>query len=294
MGKAIQTTLGITIGLGNHKGGVGKSTNAVHLAAALGEMGFKCLLIDLDPTAGTTRLLGLDQASYQGTLELLTQNYDAPLELVVDALEEEGRELPEGVHIIPARTELAEIDELLRKQKYVDRFDLLEQPLKILRKHYDFILVDTPPQPGSTLLGAAYAALEWFLLSVHAEPLALGGLMETLKDVADVRKRLNRDLEVLGVIIGRVKRNSQYWKEIVSFIDDTLPGRGFDAQISDTVQLQRLSEFGLTLFQDKRLKKSKVAEEYRAIAEQVEKRVLARDKFLKKTFVQQRRAAVNQ
>lgn len=279
---ANRVPLGIAIGLGNHKGGVGKSTNAVHIAAALGESGYRCLLIDLDPTAGSTRLLGLEPSAYQGTLELLTQQ-GTPQELVVETIEEEGRELPPGVHILPARTDLSELDDLLRKEKYLDRFTLLRNGLKAYRKVYDYIIVDTPPQPGSTLLGAAYAALEWFLLSVHAEPLALGGLSETLKDIADVRKHLNRNLEVLGVVIGRVKRSSHYWKEIASFIDDALPRRAFSTEVGDTVQLQRLSEIGTTLFQDKRLAKSKSANEYRTIAADILRRTQNREKFLSRS-----------
>ena len=282
MKTQLKSALGITIGLGNHKGGVGKSTNAVHLAAALGEMGFRCLVIDLDPTAGTTKLLGLNPDDYEGTLELLTTKGTTPLDVVVSELEEGEGELPEGVHLIPARTELADLDQKLEHIKFLDRFSLLKTPLKILKKNYDFILVDTPPQPGSTLLASAYAAVEWFLLCVNAEPLSVGTLMETLKDIGEVRKRLNKDLQVLGVVIGRVKRSSSYWKDIVELIDTHLPGRGFATQISDTVQLQRLSDQGICLFQHKRHTKSVAAEEYRAVAKEIQKRTMARDKFIQK------------
>src|SRR6266568_2885683 len=93
---------GIVIGVGNQKGGVGKSTNTVHIAAALGEKGFKVLIIDLDPSAGATKHLGIPPEGFLGTLELLT-TAETPRTLAIS----EG--MPPNVHLIPARTELAEL-----------------------------------------------------------------------------------------------------------------------------------------------------------------------------------------
>src|SRR3954463_16220142 len=110
--------LGIVIGVGNQKGGVGKSTNTVHIAAALGEQGYKVLIIDLDPSAGSTKHLGIPPDGFLGTLELLTTE-ETPLTLAIS----EG--MPPNVHLIPARTELAELDKLL--SKFVDKTNILER-----------------------------------------------------------------------------------------------------------------------------------------------------------------------
>src|SRR5262245_5454204 len=92
---------GIVIGIGNQKGGVGKTTNTVHLAAAFGERGYRVLVIDADPTAGATKHLGIPQTSFGGTFELLTRPDSDPVSLAV----EEG--MPKNVSVIPSRTELS-------------------------------------------------------------------------------------------------------------------------------------------------------------------------------------------
>src|ERR1043166_7173325 len=100
------------IAVGNQKGGVGKTTNTVHLAAALGLRGFQCLIIDLDPHAGSTKHLGVPENSFTGTLELLTTD-----ETVASLAIGEG--MPKGIHLIPARIQLSELDSFL--SKFVDK-----------------------------------------------------------------------------------------------------------------------------------------------------------------------------
>src|SRR6516225_5717509 len=100
------------IAVGNQKGGVGKTTNTVHIAAALGERGYKSLIIDLDPAAGATKHLGVPVQSFAGTLELLTTSETSETLAITE-------EMPRGVHLVPSRTQLSELDTLL--SKFVDR-----------------------------------------------------------------------------------------------------------------------------------------------------------------------------
>src|SRR5262245_15832740 len=90
---------GVVIGCGNHKGGVSKSTSAAYISAALGERGLKVLIIDCDPSAGASRIFGIDGKSFAGTFELILRDEPDPVGLAVS----DG--LPKNVHIIPARTE---------------------------------------------------------------------------------------------------------------------------------------------------------------------------------------------
>ena len=159
-------TLGIVIAVGNQKGGVGKTTNTVHIAAALGLRGYRCLVIDLEPAAGATRHLGVPENSYAGSLELLTTD-----ETLVGLVIEDG--MPKGVHLIPSRPQLSELDTLL--SKFEDKTRILDRPLSAARSRYDFILLDTPPAAAATTTVAAYASSEWFLLSAFPHPLSLGG-----------------------------------------------------------------------------------------------------------------------
>lgn len=133
--------LGAVIAVGNQKGGVGKSTNTTHIAAALGQRGMQCLIIDLDPGAGSTKLLGVPVDSFSGSLELLTTDEG------IDSLAITAK-MPQGVHLIPSRVQLNEIDTQL--SKFVDRTRILDRPLAEARECYDFIFLDTGHTPVRT------------------------------------------------------------------------------------------------------------------------------------------------
>src|SRR6185369_9266209 len=142
---------------------MGKSTNTVHLASALGEKGYRCLIIDLDPTAGSTKLLGVQPDAYAGTFELLTGEEKLE-ELAV------GEGMPAGVALVPARIQLASLENELGKNRFSEKTKILVEPLRAARKLYDFIFLDTPPSPGDVTTVASYATADWFLLSVFPQP----------------------------------------------------------------------------------------------------------------------------
>lgn len=260
------------IAIGNQKGGVGKTTNTVHIAAALGQGGKKCLIIDLDPHAGATRHLGLPDRSFAGTLELLTSD-----ESVASLAIEEG--MPLGVHLIPSRIHLGEIDSLL--SKFADRTTLLDRPLAEARALYDYILLDTSPASAFTPTVAAYSAADWFLLSAFPHPLSLAGLTEAFHDIADVRKMRNPDLEVLGVIFCNVDRRATRLRtQLESAVEDALPGRRFATTISQAIGLPEVSGRGVTVFQTPRHRTSATAEQYIRLAAEIHYRVSHREAFL--------------
>jgi chromosome partitioning protein len=266
-----QERQGVLIAVGNQKGGVGKTTNTVHLAAALGEQGHRCLILDLDPTAGATKHLGVPVQRYAGTLELLTTE-ETPAALALA----EG--LPRGVHLIPARPQLAELDTLL--SKFVERTRILDRAVALARPHYDFVFLDTPPSAGATTTVAAYAVAEWFLLSAFPHPLSLGGLNEALKDIADVRRQRNPDLEVLGVVLTCVDLRTNLLPQLQALVSQELPGRAFRTLITQATAVPVCSGEGRTLFDSKVYAGHKVADQYRALAREVAWRVRNRDRFL--------------
>ena len=264
---------GVLIAVGNQKGGVGKTTNTVHIAAALGLRGRRCLIIDLDPTAGATKHLGVPQESFVGTLELLTT--DESIESLVVT-----ERMPEGVHLIAARPQLNELDSLL--SKFVDRTRILERPIRQARQLYDFIFLDTCPHPAATTTVAAYATAEWFLLSAFPHPLSLSGLSDAFKDIADARHHRNPNLEVLGIVFGNVDRRATRLRaELERVVNDAMPDRTFRSTISQAVILPELSGRGKTVYQIPSCTKIPAAHQYMLLACEIEHRVQNRESFLK-------------
>ncbi len=257
--------------MGNQKGGVGKTTTAVHLAAALGETGYRCLVVDLDPAAGATKHLGVPVASYAGTLELLVTRETLDTLAISDGM-------PLGVHLIPARTQLAELDNLL--SKYADKTRILEGPMRQARKAYDFVFLDTPPSAGATTTVAAYSTADWFLLSAFPHPLAVAGLNEAFNDIADVRERRNPTLEVLGVVLTCVDTRTSLAAEVEALIAAELPGRAFRTKVTQATAVPKCSGQGRTLFQVEAFFDHKVTAQYRRLAAEIEWRVLNREEFL--------------
>ncbi len=263
---------GVVIAVGNQKGGVGKTTHSVHLAAALGKRGKRCLVIDLDPAAGSTKHLGVPVNSFAGTLELLTT--DETVETLVL-----GDGMPHNVWLIPSRPQLAEIESLL--SKYADRTRLLERSLDFARAHYDYVILDTGPSAAFCTTVAAYSSSDWFLLSAFAHPLSLGGLTEALADIADVRLRRNVSLEVLGVVFTAVDRRATRLRaQLEDVVARALPERRFATVIPQAIAIPEASGRGRTLFQIPKWEQQPIAIEYLRLAIEVEHRVAHRAEFL--------------
>lgn len=263
---------GVVIGVGNQKGGVGKTTTTVHVAAALGELGYKVLIIDADPAAGATKHLGIAEKSFAGTFELITREDSDPASLAV----EDG--MPKNVSVIPSRTELAEVE--LYVSKFLDTKDLLRQPLEKAREIYDVILIDTPPSARFPTTVSTYVAADWFLLSAFPHALAIYGLNEALADITDVRAQRNPGLEILGVVITGVDGRTKGWREIDSLIKDNMAGRAFNTLISRAEVVVKASEKGKTVFQMRQFQNHKVLEQYRALTKEIEWRIMHREEFL--------------
>ena len=266
------TTRATVIAVGNQKGGVGKTTTTVHLAAALGQRGYRCLVVDLDPAAGATKHLGVPANSFAGSLELLTTDEALDSLIIADGM-------PAGVHLVAARPQLSEIDTLI--SKYVDRTRILDRALADARARYDFVFLDTGPSAAFTTTVAAYSSAEWFLLSAFPHPLSLAGLTEAFCDIADVRLHRNPDLEVLGVVFTNVDgRATRLRGQLDAVVQQALPGRSFLTSISQAIVLPEVSGRGKTLFQVPKAATSPVARQYLSLSAEVEYRVRNRRRFL--------------
>ena len=205
------------IAIGNQKGGVGKTTNAVHLATALGEIGRSVLIIDLDMNHGATRHFGIQPDAFLGTFEVLIG--DENPEDVVLTNEDEEAHLPENVHLLPSRRKLEKIDQALAaKSKFTVTQDVLKEPLRRLEGKYDFIFLDTAPN-ATTPTVAAYKAADWFILSAMPDPFAIAGLNDALTDIQDAQRQGNAGLRLLGVILSGVDRRASLANSLTDYVE---------------------------------------------------------------------------
>lgn len=253
------------IAIGNQKGGTGKSTVTVHLAAAFGRLGRSCLIIDLDPAAGSTKHLGVSPEMFAGTMELLTS--DEPLDILTVS-----KSLPEGVTLVPARPQLSELDQNLPKT--MDPSHLLTRGIEEARQFYDYILLDTSPYAAFATTLAAYAVADWFLLTAFPHPLSLAGLSEAFRDLADVRSLSNPHLQVMGVVLTNVDRRARRMiAEIESALNESAPGALLRTRISQSIAIPEASGRGQTVFELQGTRGARSAKEFLDLAAEVETRI---------------------
>ena len=251
MGNGVRRTN--VIAVGNQKGGVGKTTNTVHLAAALGELGKKCLIWDLDMNHGATLHLGVPPEAFDGTFMVLAEER-TPEEVIIDE-DEPDVELPPNVHLIPSSRDLERLEAVLAaKDRFYDPRRILIKPIEVLRGRYDYIFLDTAPNATAPTI-ASYVAADWFIVSVIPESFALNGMRECLKDIRRARQpELNPNLTLLGIVVSgldqRITLARQYTAEINEmFRVEGSPSRMFQTTISRAAAVPRVQKAGKTLFQ---------------------------------------------
>ncbi len=263
------------IAVGNQKGGVGKTTNTVHLSRALVERGRKVLLIDLDMNHGATRHFGVVPEAFMGAYELLVGAEQAS-NLVLTHLEEDVT-LPENLHLIAAARKLEGIDQALaQRSKFITPREVLSGPLESLRGQYDYIFLDTAPNATTPTL-ASYLAADYFILSAMPDPFAIAGLNDALTDIADAQRRGNPNLVLLGVVLSGVDKRTALAHSLSEFVENsfrvgnTAESMKFRTTIGRSTVIPQAQKVGQTLFETHPT--HKVTQEYRALAEEVEERL---------------------
>lgn len=271
-GTANHPPLTRVIALGNQKGGCGKTTNTVHLAAALGELGKKVLVIDLDANCGATRALGLG-TEWLGTFEALLGEPVEDMILRTDPAE--GIELPPNVELLPARRQLEDFEQEVRaRNKFQDPTTTLQPVVDGLMGEYDFILLDTAPRADAPTV-AAYRATQWFILSTEASPLSVQGLNDALGDIVAVREAGNAQLRLLGVVLckmdGRTRIAAEYLSRIRAEFEAAGEMGAFETVIGRTTEVERAQDAGKTLFES--APDHKVTNQFRELAREVLTRI---------------------
>jgi chromosome partitioning protein len=223
---------GTVYALANQKGGVGKTTTAINLAACLAEAGARTLIVDLDPQANATSGLG-ERAGATSTYDLLD---GAPLAELVQHTRFENLDL------IPSRPELAgAVVELAGRE---DGESYLAQSLEGARDDYAFIFLDCPPSLGPLTVNAL-AAADQVLVPMQAEYYALEGLSQLVKSVELVRARLNPRLSIGGVLLTMVDGRTRLSADVADEVRKHFGDRVFNTTIPRSVRLAEAPSHGL-------------------------------------------------
>ena len=255
---------GTIIALSNQKGGVGKTTTCANLGIGLAMEGKKVLVVDADPQSSLSISLGYPQPD-----QLPVTITDLMKKVILDKPITEGEGIlhqKEGVDLLPASIELAGLEASM--VNVMSRGTILRQVLNEIGKPYDFILLDCMPSLGMLTINAL-AAADSVLIPVQAHYLPAKGLEQLLQTISKVRRQINPDLRIEGILLTMVGSRTNYARDISNLIRETYGGKlkVFATDIPLSVRAAEISAEGKSIYAHD--PKGKVAAAYKELTKEV-------------------------
>lgn len=249
--------MGKIISIANQKGGVGKTTTSVNLAAALAHLGKRVCIVDIDPQGNSTSGLGIDKATIKHSVYDVIINGVPAKDAVMPTMMETLFLIPANIDLVGAQVEL--VGKMARES-------YLKEALAPIKDDYDFIFLDCPPSLGILTVNALNAS-DNILVPIQCEFYALEGLSQLISTIKLVKRTLNPRLEIEGVVLtmydGRTNLSTQVVQEVKSYFKNKV----YETIIPRNVRLSEAPSFGLPII--KYDPRSLGSETYLALAEEV-------------------------
>ncbi|MEK7397306.1 MAG: AAA family ATPase [Candidatus Poribacteria bacterium] len=222
------------IAVANQKGGVGKTTTAINLSACLAEIGYKTLLLDIDPQSNTTSGLGFDPRKLTKSIYHVLIDNTPITEIVMDTA-------VKRLSLVPSNSDLVGVE--VEMVALIARETKLRSALQSVRSQYDYIIIDCPPSLGLITLNAL-TACDSVLIPIQCEYYALEGLGQLLETITLVKDNLNPNLEIEGILLTMQDKRVRLSEQVISEVRNYFKGRVYDTNIPRNVRLSEAPSFG--------------------------------------------------
>ena len=249
------------ISFANQKGGVGKTTSAVNVAASLGILGYKTLLIDLDPQGNATSGVGVAKKSLKGTVK---EVLSGELEIKDVILQTEYQ----NISIIPTNVSLSGAEFDLYNDEGSE-YNLKDALAKITND-YDYILIDCPPSLGMLTINA-FVASDGIVVPMQCEFYAVEGLSQLITTTKRIKKNYNENLSITGILITMYNKRLLLSMQVMAELQKYYPDKLFNTTISRNVKLSEAPGFGKPVYYHD--KNSKGSQEYLEVAKELSSRI---------------------
>lgn len=242
------------IALVNQKGGTGKTTSTINIAAGLKDRGYRVLAIDLDAQGSLTASLGIETYNLSNTIY---EAFKGEIKAQDCIIKKNFDVMPSDIRLSGAEIELSSVP---------GRETILKEVLDPLANIYDYILIDCPPSLTLLTLNGLVAAKEIYI-TLQPEYLALLGMSQLIKTIETIKRRLNPDLEVTGIIITMFDSRKLLYKEVIENVETYFPDKLFNTRIRNNVSLAEAPAQGMDIFSYK--PNSNGAEDYNNLVDEI-------------------------